>query len=240
MLAIAMRASLLNIFFPPQCLGCETIVPNHGTLCAACWNEVPFISTPICACCGLPLEMAVDEFTICGECLREHPPYSRARAAFVYNDKSRLLVMKLKYQDDLHLAPIFAGWLAKAGKNLIAASDIIIPVPLYWRRMVSRRYNQSLLLARGLSRHTGLPLLADGLKRTRHTEKQAGLTRPQRLKNVQGAFAVAEKNIPLVKNKTILLIDDVMTSGATIHACTNALLKAGASQVNVLTLARRI
>lgn len=232
-----MRSRLLNLFFPPQCLVCETLVPTHGTLCTDCWNNVPFISDPMCACCGLPLEFSVDADSLCGECLREHPPYSRARAAFVYNDLSRSLILKLKYQDEMYLAPIFSGWMASAGAELIRASDVIVPVPLHYWRMMTRRYNQSLLLARGLSRHTGLTLLAHGLRRIRHTQQQKGLTRPQREKNVKGAFSVSEKDA--VKGKTILLIDDVMTTGATLNACTETLLKAGASQVNVLTLARR-
>lgn len=234
-----MHRSLLNLFFPPQCLVCAALVPTHGTLCTECWNNVPFISAPMCACCGLPLEFAVDENTLCGECLREHPPYSRARAAFVYNEASRTLVMKLKYQDDTYLAPIFARWLKNAGAELIAASDLILPVPLHYWRMVSRRYNQSLLLARILSEHTGLPLLADGLTRTRRTPQQTGLTRAQREKNVKNAFAIPDKHRALIKGKSILLIDDVMTTGATLAACTKTLLKAEAGQVNVLTLARR-
>lgn len=234
-----MQKRLLNLFFPPQCLVCEALVPTHGTLCTECWNNVPFISAPMCACCGLPLEFAVDETTLCGECLREHPPYSRARAAFVYNDTSRAMVLKLKYQDDTYLAPIFAGWLKSAGAELIAASDAIIPVPLHYWRMVSRRYNQSLLLARLLAKNTGLPLMADGLKRIRATPQQTGLTYPQRKKNVSGAFAVPPKQLRMLQGKSILLIDDVMTTGATLAACTQTLIKAGAGQVNVLTLARR-
>lgn len=235
-----MRASLLNLFFPPQCLVCETIVPRHGTLCTACWNNVPFISDPMCACCGLPLEFAVDAQTLCGECLREHPPFSRARAAFAYNEQSRTLILKLKYQDDTYLSHSFAGWLQSAGKELVAASDLMIPVPLHWRRMVSRRYNQSLLLARALAAKTALPLLADGLVRTRHTPQQAGLSKNAREKNVKNAFAVPPKHLVVLKGKSILLIDDVMTTGATLSACTHVLLKAGAGQVNVLTLARRV
>lgn len=234
-----MRSRLLNLFFPAQCMICATLVPQHGTLCAECWKEVPFISDPMCACCGLPLEFAVDAHTLCGECLREHPPYSRARAAFTYQENSRALILKFKYQDELYLAPIFAGWLKKAGAELISASDIIVPVPLHWRRMLRRRYNQSLLLARMLAKETNLALLANGLQRTRHTPQQAGLTRIQRLKNVKGAFRVHPKHQEAIKGKSILLIDDVMTTGATLSVCTDILLKAGAAQVNVLTVARR-
>jgi len=235
-----MRSRLLNLFFPPQCLVCNTLVPTHGTLCTECWNNVPFISEPMCACCGLPLEFAVDIHTLCGECLREHPPYSRARAAFVYNESSRTLVLKLKYQDEMYLAPIFGQWLGSAGAELLAASDLVIPVPLHYWRMVGRRYNQSLLLAGAIVKHKNIPLLADGLHRTRRTPQQTGLTRVQRQKNVKNAFVVPDKHKSLIKGKSILLIDDVMTTGATLEACTQTLLKAEAGQVNVLTLARTV
>lgn len=233
-----MRAHLLNLFFPPQCLICEALVPTHGTLCTGCWGEVSFITEPACAACGLPLEVAVDEATLCGECLRERPPFSRARSAFLYDEHSRAMILKLKYQDDLYLARIYGPWLKSAGSILIANSDVIVPVPLHYRRMVRRRYNQSLQLARALARHTQLPLVADGLKRIRATVQQTGLTKPQREKNVKGAFVLNEKKRAQIQGKSVLLIDDVMTTGATIHACTNTLLKAGASNVNVLTLAR--
>lgn len=235
-----MRSTILNLFFPPQCLICDSILPKHGTLCTDCWNDVPFISAPICACCGLPLEFAVDANTLCGECLREHPPYSRARAAFVYNEHSRTIIMKLKYQDDAYLAPVLARWMAGAGAELIAASDVIIPVPLFYWRMVRRRYNQSSLLAKALNTHTKLPLHQPALKRIRATKQQTGLTRAQRLKNVSGAFIVPPQYKQDIAGKSVLLIDDVMTTGATLDACTKTLIKAGAGQVNVLTLARRV
>jgi ComF family protein len=233
-----MRASLLNLIFPPQCLVCDTLVPEHGTLCAACWSQVPFATAPMCACCGLPLEFVVDETTLCGECLAEHPPYSRARSVFVYNDTSRALVLKLKYQDEQYLAQVFGRWLKNAGAELVAASDIIVPVPLHYWRMVRRRYNQSALIAKVLARETGLPAALDGLIRARHTPQQTGLTRAQRQKNVSGAFVVNPKKRDALKGKCVLLIDDVMTTGATLDACTKMLLKQGVAQVNVLTLAR--
>ena len=234
-----MLKSAVNLFFPPQCMICEMILPIHGALCAECWNKVPFISVPICGCCGLPMEFAVDEHSFCGECLREHPPYSRARAAFVYNDYSRALVLKLKFQDQPYLSPILGRWLNSAGAELIAASDLIIPVPLHYWRMVRRRYNQSLLLARIVAQNSGIPLLTDGLIRHRATRQQVGLSRPQRRENVRNAFIVPAHNLLAIKGKSILLIDDVLTTGATIAACAKTLLKAEAGQVNVLTLARR-
>lgn len=235
-----MLARALNIVFPPQCLSCDALVPNHGTLCLECWQQVEFITDPCCACCGYPFEFTMGPGTLCGDCLREQPVYARARAAFRYNEASRRLVLKLKFQDQTLLAKIFAGWLASAGRELIAASDVIVPVPLHYWRFIGRRYNQSVLLAQALSPLCGLPTIPDALKRIRYTPPQAGLTRAQRLDNVKGVFSVNARHIPAIKGNSVLLIDDVMTTGATLQQCTKALIKAGASQVNVLTLSRTV
>lgn len=235
-----MLARALDILFPPQCLGCDALVPTHGTLCLACWNRIKFISAPMCACCGLPFEFAIEEGALCGECLQERPPYSRARSAFVYDEHSRALVLKLKYSDQLHLAAVYNTWLAKAGAELIAGSDIIVPVPLHWRRFISRRYNQAALLAQALSKKTTLPVCEAALLRKRHTPQQTGLSRKQRQDNVHGAFTTNPKHKKQLKGKSVLLIDDVMTTGATLSHCAEALLKGGAGTVNVLTLARTV
>ena len=232
-------SSLLNLLFPPQCLICNASVAAHGTLCLTCWHEVRFITEPFCQCCGLPFDFAIGQDAMCGECLRERPPFARARAVFRYDEKSRRLVTKLKYSDQAHLSKVYGPWLANTGRELIAASDIIIPVPLHYWRFVGRRYNQSALLAYALKKHCRLPVLPNILKRTRNTRPQPGLTRKQRGDNVKGAFAVALKQVPAIKGKNILLIDDVMTTAATISECSKALLKAGAMQVNVLTLSRK-
>lgn len=235
-----MLARALDFLFPPQCLSCQALVAAHGTLCLACWKEVPFIAAPQCACCGLPFEYALGEDALCGECLKEMPPYAKARAVFVYNDTSKELVHKLKYNDQLHLAAVYGPWLAKAAGELLPACDIIVPVPLSWRRFVGRRYNQAALLADALAKKTGLPVLPDALERARHTPPQTGLSRNQREKNVSGAFKINKKYKKDLTDKTVLLVDDVMTTGATLGACAATLLKAGAKEVNVLTLARTL
>jgi len=234
-----MFARFLNLFFPPQCLVCQALVARHGTLCLPCWNQLRFITDPFCATCGHPFDFAMGEGAMCGECLREHPLYARGRSVMRYDEHSRSLVTRLKYSDQSYLASVYGGWLASAGKELVAASDVIIPVPLHYWRFLGRRYNQSALLAYALSKHCGLPVLPDGLKRTRHTQPQPGLTQKQRQDNVRGAFAVAPKQKPAIKGKSVLLIDDVMTTSATVSECTKALLKSGAMQVYVLTLARK-
>lgn len=238
--ALLMLARALDIIFPPQCLICDALVPTHGTLCLECWRGVSFISEPMCHACGLPFEYAIGEGALCGDCLKEAPPYARARAALRYDEASRKLILSLKYHDQTHLAKVYGPWLAKAGKELVLESDALVPVPLYYWRFVNRRYNQSALLAAALAKHCALPVLPDALLRTRHTPPQTGLTRAQRQDNVKGAFCVNPRHAATVKGKNILLIDDVMTTGATLEQCTKSLLKAGANKVNGLTLARAI
>jgi len=233
-----MLGQILNLFFPPQCLNCRALVTANGTLCLECWQNVRFITDPLCHCCGHPFDFDLGAGALCGECMREAPPFAMARAAFRYDEHSRALVLRLKYGDQLQLAPVYGAWLAKAGKELVAASDVIVPVPLHYWRFVGRRYNQSAVLAAALSKKTGLLLLPDALKRTRRTQPQASLTRRQRLDNVHGAFAPHPHHGITLKGKSVLLIDDVMTSSATASACSEALLKAGARAVHVLTLAR--
>lgn len=230
---------LLDVVFPPQCLSCHAIVAQAGNLCLPCWQNIHFITEPYCAACGLPFEYSIGEGALCGVCLHAAPSFARARSAFTYDDASRALVLQLKYADQTHLAATYGVWLARFGSELIAGSDLIVPVPLHWRRFVSRRYNQAALLAYALRRQCGLPVLPDALLRTRPTAPQSGLTRKQRQKNVRGALRANPRHAAVVRGKNILLIDDVMTTMATVEQCAKALRKAGATQVNVLTLARK-
>jgi ComF family protein len=232
--------SLVDFFFPPQCLSCNSVVPAQGALCLPCWQLVQFITDPYCQCCGQPFDFAIGDQALCGACLRERPLFSRARAVFRYDEHSRALVTKLKYADQTQLASIYGAWLSRFGKELVAASEVIVPVPLHYWRFIGRRYNQSALLAHGLHKKSGLPFIPDGLKRIRATEPQPGLTHRQRHDNVKGAFSAHPKRTAALKGRSVLLVDDVMTTGATLSECAKALLKAGAAQVNVLTLARKV
>lgn len=229
---------LLNIIFPPQCLVCDGRVATHGAMCGACWQGVAFITDPMCDACGLPFEFDIGKNAMCADCLHTRPPYAHARAAFRYDEKSNRLITRFKYGDHTQLAKIYGQWLTSAGKELLARSDLLIPVPLHYWRFVSRRFNQSAMLAGEISKKTGLLHLPNAIKRTRHTKQQTGLTKPQREENVKNAFTINKRYKQMVKGKNILLIDDVITTGSTIEQCTKALIKAGAAQVNVLTLAR--
>jgi len=231
--------NLLDIAFPPLCLRCKTRVGGQGMLCAACWQQLAFISEPFCVRCGIPFEYAPGGLDQCGKCLRAPPPFTQARAVLRYDDASKLLVLRLKYHDDAALAVTCAPWLQRVGEPLFAGADALIPVPLHYWRFVGRRYNQAALLANALAKHVSLPVWPHALKRIRATPPQAALRAKERAENIKGAFAVPPRETARLRGKTVLLIDDVYTTGATLSACTEALLEARVSEVRVLTLARR-
>lgn len=234
--------AMLDAVLPPLCLGCNEIVGAPGTLCATCWQGFAFISEPHCACCGYPFEEDLGPGTHCGACLAHRPRFHRARAALVYDRQTRRLVLPFKHGDRTDIARACGGWMARAGSELIAAADLVAPVPLHWRRLFTRRYNQAALLARVVVR-TAVPdrelrLVPDLLRRQRWTGSQAGLKARERRRNVRQAFDVHPRWRKLVAQKSVLLVDDVLTTGATAEACALALARAGAAQVDVLTLAR--
>lgn len=233
-----MLQRILNLVFPPQCLICDGRVAKHGALCSKCWQSVRFISDPMCDACGLPFEFDIGSHALCADCLHTRPLYARARAAFLYDEKSSRLITRFKYSDQIQLAKIYGEWLSSAGRELLANTDFLIPVPLHYWRFVQRRFNQSAMLAGEISKNTGITHLPNAIKRTRHTKQQTGLTKTQREENVKGAFIIESHHQVAIKGKNILLIDDVITTGSTIEQCTKALIKSGVAQVNVLTLAR--
>ncbi|MEK6746240.1 MAG: ComF family protein [Pseudomonadota bacterium] len=235
-----MHTPILNLLFPPQCLNCECRVPTHGTLCIPCWQQIHFITEPMCHACGLPFDYDIGDGALCGACMHKHPDYNHARAVFRYDEHSRKLITRFKYSDHTQLAKIYGTWLMGTGGKLLEQSDMIIPVPLHYFRFLHRRFNQSALLAHTLSKKSSVKCLPNALIRTRKTTPQTGLTRKQRETNVKGAFTINKRSVRVIKGKNILLIDDVFTTGSTIEQCTKVLLKAGAAQVNVLTLARAI
>ncbi len=231
---------MVDMLFPPRCLACSELTEAHGNVCADCWQTLNFISAPFCHHCGDPFPYNLKDATTCMACLQTPPPFAGARAVLHYSPASRRLIAGFKYYDRTQATPMFARWMLQAGQHLLSQADVIMPVPLHRRRLIKRRYNQSALLTAELARQSGKPVLLDGLQRTRHTPQQAGLTREQRQENVKSAFTVNPKHAIAIQGKRVLLIDDVMTTGATLHACTHALLDAGAKDVYLLTLARRV
>lgn len=236
---IAPSRMALNLFFPPRCAACGAAVDHAHTLCSACFESLHIITQPACACCGFPFAHPMGEEALCGACLEKPPPYQKGWAVLRYDDAATQLVSRLKYSDKTHLAPFLGTLMVRHGHPVLEGAELLIPVPLHWRRMVTRRYNQSLLLAREIARASHISLLPGAMRRTRHTPPQASLTRSERLDNVRGAFAVQEQHKPIIAGKKLVLIDDVMTTGATIHACCKTLKQAGAKEMRVLTLARR-
>jgi ComF family protein len=227
---------IADFLLPPQCLSCRERVTEPATLCAGCWRELAFLTEPCCDRLGLPFAFDPGEGIVSAAALASPPVWDRARAAVRFDERSRRLVHDLKYRDRHEVATLMARLMAVAGQSLIADSGFVLPVPLFRWRLWRRRYNQSALLARRLSR-ANLPFRPDLLERTRATAAQVGLGYRQRQANVRGAFNVPQRLRGEIAGKTILLVDDVITSGATANACAGALKAAGAARVNVLAFA---
>jgi ComF family protein len=240
-LAGALKATgrgVLNIGLPPLCPACREPLAQHGGLCATCWSRLSFIARPYCERLGIPFAYDPGPGVLCMEAIADPPAYRKARAAVRYDDVSRTLVHSLKYGDRMDLAPALGRWMAGAGRELLADADALVPVPLHWRRLWARRFNQSAVLAKAISRASAVPLVHELLQRVKPTPQQVGLSRPERQRNMQGAFAVPAQAKPSVRGRRLVLIDDVLTSGATVDACARNLLRAGAAHVDVLVFAR--
>ncbi|GAB4071482.1 ComF family protein [Ancylobacter sonchi] len=226
----------LDYALPPTCMACMRAVSEPGGLCAGCWTRLDFISAPLCERLGVPLREGDSRLSAAA---LDHPPaYGRARAAVCFGEVARDLVHGLKYADRTDLADPLAGLMARAGVELTGGADALVPVPLHPRRLFKRRFNQSALLALGIERRSGVPMRPGWLARTRATTPQVGLDRAARAGNVAGAFAVPETARGEVAGRRVVLVDDVLTTGATLDACAKALLRAGAERVDVLVFAR--
>lgn len=233
-----MLAAVLDVLYPPQCLKCGNIVETSDTLCVSCWQSVEFATAPWCNACGLTLEFDPGPDGLCASCARQLPSFNRARSVFAYDEHSRSLILAFKNRDRTDIAPAYARWLARAGKELLVDADLIVPVPLHWSRLFRRRYNQAALLAKALSKNTELVVYPDLLIRCRRTALLGSMSPSRRRRALRGVFQVRQSYLNDVKGKHILLIDDVLTTGSTVEACTRNLLQAGAKAVDVLTLAR--
>jgi ComF family protein len=232
----ALRAAL-DLALPPLCAACREPVEGRG-LCPACWSKLSFITRPYCERLGIPFVYDPGPGILSMEAIASPPAYHRARAAVRFDEISRALVHALKYADRLDLAPMMGRFIAHAGREVLAEADALVPVPLHWRRLWARRFNQSAMLAAAISRETGVPVAAHALKRVKPTAQQFGLRRTERAANVQGAFRVPPHGKAAVTRRRLVLIDDVLTTGATVDGCARALLRAGAANLDVLVFAR--
>ncbi|MBP6013763.1 MAG: ComF family protein [Alphaproteobacteria bacterium] len=226
----------LDLILPPLCLKCRVPVGQPQSLCGTCWSDIRFLSAPQCAQCGIPFPHALGQGVKCAACIASPPAFSIARAAVAYDDASRDLILGFKHADKLETVPLFARWLTTAGAEALAGADVMMPVPLHWWRLAQRRYNQAAVLAQAIGRLTRLPVDTGTLTRPRATRSQGEMPSARsRLKNVAKAFAVAKGRLD---GQKVVLVDDVLTTGATVTACAKALRRAGAAAVSVVTVAR--
>lgn len=234
---LASLRKVADIVLPPCCVACQTRMDAHDTLCPACWRQIDFIRPPLCDRLGLPLPFDTGPGTISAAALAHPPDFDRARAVALYQGVMRQLLHDLKYRDTLHGRRLLGRWLVEAGRDLVTPCDVIVAVPLATRRLLHRRFNQAQVLAHEIARLSGKPVAPLALTRVRPTRSQVGLSRSERERNVAGAFAVPARSVPAIAGKAVLLIDDVITTGATASAAARALKRAGAARVDVLAVA---
>jgi ComF family protein len=233
----ALARAALDLALPPLCPACREPVDGRG-LCATCWSKLSFITRPYCERLGIPFAYDPGPGILSMEAIADPPAYNRARAAVRFDEISRALVHALKYGDRLDLAPMMGRWISHAGREVLTEADALVPVPLHWRRLWARRFNQSAMLAAAIMAESKVAIAPNALKRVKATAQQVGLSRSERAANIQGAFRVPPEGKALVAGRRLVLVDDVLTSGATVDGCARALLRAGAANVDVLIFAR--
>lgn len=238
-LARSVGRGLADLILPPP----EAPGPAGGmrvALTSAEWSRITFLEDPVCDGCGAPFTVDSGDFAEgrCAPCLSHPMAFGRARAACLYDDGSRPLILRFKHADDQPLAPLFARWLSRAARPLLDEADAVVPVPLHPSRLLARRFNQAAEIARPLARAERLDYLPDALVRRTRTASQGGLGFRRRHQNVKGVFSVPDARRARLRGRHILLVDDVLTTGATAEACARALLDAGARAVDLAVVAR--
>lgn len=232
---------IIDTILPPRCIVTGDIVDRQGMISPEAWGKLNFIADPQCVRCGFPFDFdngEAKEGNICASCHKNPPVFHQARSALVYDDESRNVILGFKHGDQTQAVPSFMPWLLRAGEEILAQSDYLVPVPLHRWRMLRRRYNQAGLIAQYLSKETSIPVFLNLIDRHKATVTQGYLKTNERQKNVRGAFKISDENRQQIKNRHICLIDDVFTTGATVNECTKVLLKSGAASVSILTLAK--
>lgn len=237
--ARALGRAALDAIYPPICLACRAATAETGALCPQCWRQMRFIERPFCDRLGTPFEQDLGPGLLSPQAIADPPVFARARAVARFEDgPARQLVHRLKYSDRGELAAPMGRWMARAGADILAGADALVPAPLHALRLWTRRFNQAAALAQAVSREGGPPCEPFLLSRVKATLSQVGLSRAQRADNMQGAFRASAQAQARLKGRRIVLVDDVLTSGATANAAARALLRGGAAQVDVLVFAR--
>jgi ComF family protein len=234
----AVFGGLIDLVLPPVCLACRRPVATAKSLCGPCWAKLQQIERPYCERLGIPFGYEIGPGALSAEAIATPPVYDRARAAVLWGDVARDLVHALKYHDRTEVAPLIGRMTARAGRDLLVDADLIVPLPLHRSRLASRKFNQAALIAAEIGRTVGVPVDPLALVRIRATRPQVGLGDSQRIENVRGAFRVPAGRGAAIAGRRIVLVDDVLTTGATVSAATRALRRAGAARVDVLTFAR--
>jgi ComF family protein len=226
---------LKNICFPITCCNCEKIVDSEG-LCLECWKKIKWIDDPKCRICGAPFEIDVE--ALCLQCIKKKPHFDQAISVFEYDNFSKSVILKFKHGDATHICRQLVVWLWRASQDVIKDFDIIVPVSIHFLKRLKRKYNQSELLAQKLGILSGISYEPRILRKEKQTPQQEGLSRNARLKNVRNSFEINLQYAHLLRNKNVILVDDVLTTGATVNECSHNLKKHGAKKVIVLTVAR--
>ncbi len=231
---------VIRLVYPSQCVACGALVASDFGLCPTCWRDTPFVAGLTCQRCGTPLpgDAMPGEEVLCDDCMVLDPPWQAGRAAMLYDETARKLILALKHGDRMDLAKPIAHWMLRAGEAIVRPGMLVAPVPLYWQRLFHRRYNQAALLSRQVARMARLDHCPDLLQRIRQTHSQENRTREGRFDNLSGAFRLHPRRAGRIEGRDVLLIDDVMTSGATLTAAAKACLDGAAASVSVLVTAR--
>lgn len=236
---LAQLQTAVTLIYPPRCITCGDMVESDFGLCGPCWRDTSFLGGVICDGCGVPLTPGGQgDLHHCDACMQATRPWIQGRAAVLYRDNGRKLVLALKHGDRQEMARPAGLWMANMVRGQVSEDTLVVPVPLHWTRLLKRRYNQSALLAKSVAKELDLPWCPDALARVRRTSSLEGLSRDARFETLEKAITPHPKRGAKLRDRPILLIDDVMASGATLMACTHACLEAGSGSVRVLTLAR--